>query len=459
MSCPSEKDLSCPICFDIFSDPVVLSCSHSFCRACLQRWWSERRRDACPLCKEISSFRSPPCNLALKNLCETFTLERRKNPPKEPEDLCSLHAETLKLFCLDHQRPVCLICRDAKDHSDHRFRPIGEAAQDCRDDLARILKPLKKKLAQLKQAKESCDGTAEHIKTQSKHTERLIRNQFNWLHRLLEEEEEARVAALRDEEKQKCRDMKDRIEVLNRAIQLLSDTIRTAEEELRAADLRFLLNYKAAAASVKYCPLLDDPQTPRGALIDEAKHLGNLAYNIWTQLKKSASFAPVLLDPNTAHPELVLSADLTSVTFGPRQNLPENPERFDQHHCVLGAEGFASGTHGWDVEVRRVQNWGVGVVSESVRRKGQIRDGFWGICLFNGDVTAVSHPVPSRHLPVKKLRRVRVQLDWDGGTLSFFDLDSDRHIHTFIHRFTEKMFPFIGTNNKLPVRILPVTNW
>ncbi|MEQ2158203.1 hypothetical protein GOODEAATRI_009858 [Goodea atripinnis] len=459
MSSQSEKDLSCPICYDIFRDPVVLSCSHSFCKDCLQRWWSERRKDSCPLCKEISSFRSPPCNLVLKNLCEAFTLERKKKPPKEPEDLCSIHAETLKLFCLDHQQPVCLICRDSKAHSNHRFRPISEAAQDHREDLLRMLKPLKKKLMHLKQVKGSCDETAQHIKIQVKYTERLIMKQFSRLHQLLEEEEDARITALREEEKRKFKEMRERTEALNRAIRVLSDTIRTTEEELKAADLSFLQNYKDTSTRVKYCPLLEDPQPPSGALIDEAKHLGNLTYNIWTKMKKMVSYTPILLDPKTAHPELILSADLTCLQIGPRQKLPDNPERFDQHHCVLGSEGFNSGTHGWDVEVRHDQNWGVGIVKESVQRKGEIQDGFWGICLFNGNFMAVSHPPQNKDLPVKKLKRIRVQLDCDGGMLSFFDLDTDKHIHTFIHMFTEKMFPFIGTNNKLPVRILPVTNW
>uniref|UniRef100_A0A3Q2QX30 Uncharacterized protein n=1 Tax=Fundulus heteroclitus TaxID=8078 RepID=A0A3Q2QX30_FUNHE len=233
----AEKDLSCPICYDIFKDPVVLSCSHSFCKVCLQRWWSESRRDSCPLCKEISPFRSPPCNLALKNLCEAFTLERKKKPPKAPGDLCSVHAEPLKLFCLDHQRPVCLVCRDSRAHQDHGVRPLGEAAQDRREDLLRSLRPLKRRLELLKQAKGRCDQTAEHVRVR-----------FSRLHRLLEEEEDdARMAALREEEKRKGKKARERTEVLDRAIRLLSDTIRTTQEELRAADLSFLQNYTEAS--------------------------------------------------------------------------------------------------------------------------------------------------------------------------------------------------------------------
>uniref|UniRef100_A0A3P8RD96 RING-type domain-containing protein n=1 Tax=Astatotilapia calliptera TaxID=8154 RepID=A0A3P8RD96_ASTCA len=36
------EDLCCPACQEVFRDPVLLSCSHSFCKDCLKRWWRER---------------------------------------------------------------------------------------------------------------------------------------------------------------------------------------------------------------------------------------------------------------------------------------------------------------------------------------------------------------------------------------------------------------------------------
>ncbi|XP_026149902.1 zinc-binding protein A33-like [Mastacembelus armatus] len=462
MAFRSEKDFSCPVCLDIFINPVVLSCSHSFCKACLQAWWTSKQIHECPVCKRRSSKTDPPCNLALKNLCETFLqeLSLKEKASAGPKDLCSLHSEKLKLFCLDHQDPVCVVCRDSRTHAGHTFRPIDEAVQDYREQLQRSLNRLQDRLEHLNQVKVNWDQAAEHIKLQAQHTERLIQEQFKKFHQFLQEEEEARMAALREEEEQKSQMMEDRIRVLTDDIAALSETIRATEVKLRAEDITFLHNYKAVVEKAPQRPLLLDTALPRGSLLDQAKHVGNLAFNIWNKMKDMVSYSPVILDPNTANPHLTVSAGLTGVqyTLAERERqVPRNPERFEDYVTVLGYEGFKSGIHSWDVTVRNDTNWAVGAIGESVPRTGEILSGYWEIWFHDGKCRAYSPPHIDRVLSVRNpIQRIRVHLDWDRGKLSFFDLDTKQNLYTFSQTFTERLFPFINTLNTTAMWISPV---
>uniref|UniRef100_A0A3Q4I7G0 RING-type domain-containing protein n=1 Tax=Neolamprologus brichardi TaxID=32507 RepID=A0A3Q4I7G0_NEOBR len=71
MESQPEANLKCPICLEIFQDPVILWCSHGFC---LQRWWTETSV-TCPICRTTFLQGDPPQNLALKNLCEAYLLQ------------------------------------------------------------------------------------------------------------------------------------------------------------------------------------------------------------------------------------------------------------------------------------------------------------------------------------------------------------------------------------------------
>ncbi len=126
MASLSEGDFSCPACHQIFKNPVVLSCSHIVCKECLQKFWRTKKTQECPICRRRSSEHDPPLNLALKNLCESFLKERNERRSSGSEEICSLHREKFKLFCLEDKQLVCVVCMNSQKHVNHTFRPIDE---------------------------------------------------------------------------------------------------------------------------------------------------------------------------------------------------------------------------------------------------------------------------------------------------------------------------------------------
>lgn len=59
-----DNDLSCAICQDIYVNPLILNCSHSFCKFCVYKWLSKKK--GCPQCRVRVTFQAE--NLALRNI-------------------------------------------------------------------------------------------------------------------------------------------------------------------------------------------------------------------------------------------------------------------------------------------------------------------------------------------------------------------------------------------------------
>ncbi|NWQ72101.1 BT1A1 protein, partial [Neopipo cinnamomea] len=144
----------------------------------------------------------------------------------------------------------------------------------------------------------------------------------------------------------------------------------------------------------------------------------------------------VVLDPDTAHCELVLSDDGKSVKRDDtQQDIPNIPERFDVWRCVLGRDGFTSGKHYWEVEVEFAGEWIVGVFRENVRRKGDIEfkpeEGIWAVGKRAVFLKAFTSPRPTLFPEIKAPRRIRVSLDYEEGRVAFFSVDEGIPIFTF----------------------------
>ncbi|XP_033996442.1 nuclear factor 7, ovary-like [Trematomus bernacchii] len=446
-----ESYLSCHVCSETFRDPVSLGCSHSFCSSCLQKFWEQSKNKNCPICKRKSSKEYPWANFTLKELSDSFA-ERQEAGSSETEKgekklevVCSKHQEEPKLFCKDEERAVCPVCEFSL-HQGHKVVPVEQAVSELKDLLTSDLGSLQDKRNKYKGVEKTYNAVIQVSKKQLLSTERQITAEFNKLHQFLKEEEESRLAALREEEEQKGKTISREMKSIQEHISSLSHSISAVEEELQKHNGPFLSSYKATQSRARVQSSLSDPQLLSGALIDVAKHLGNLSFRVWEKMKDQVHFSPVILDPNTANRWLSLSDDLTSVRRGDKdQQLPDNPERFTNGADVLGSEGFSSGKHSWEVEVGDYPVWNIGYTKESADRKGKIfvspRYGIWCLEHSSGKYTNGAGETVGVE---KNLQRIRVQLDYDRGEVSFYDPEHMTHICTHRDTFTEELFPYFG---------------
>ncbi|XP_033955367.1 nuclear factor 7, brain-like [Pseudochaenichthys georgianus] len=446
-----ESFLSCHVCSETFRDPVSLGCSHSFCSSCLQTFWEQTKNKNCPICKRKSSKDFPRVNFALNELSDSFAGRQEagssetEKGEKEVEVVCSKHPEEPRLFCKDEERAVCPICEFSL-HRSHEVVPEEQAVSELKDLLTSDLGSLQDKRDKYKGVETTYNEVIQVSEKQLLSTERQIRAEFIKLHQFLKEEEESRLAALREEEELKGKTVSREMKSIQEHISSLSHSISAVEEELQKHNGPFLSSYKATQSRARVQSALSDPQLLPGALKDVAKHLGNLSFRVWEKMKDQVHFSPVLLDPNTASSWLSLSDDLTSVRRGDTsQQLPDNPERCSNSARVLGSEGFSSGRHSWEVEVGDHPDWNIGLTKESADRKGKIcaspEYGIWCLAHRSGKYTNGD----GKTLRVEKnLRRIRVQLDYDRGEVSFYDPEDMTHICTHRDTFPEELFPYFS---------------
>ncbi|XP_006775436.2 PREDICTED: E3 ubiquitin-protein ligase TRIM58 [Myotis davidii] len=170
----------------------------------------------------------------------------------------------------------------------------------------------------------------------------------------------------------------------------------------------------------------------------------------------------VKLDPATAHPSLLLTADLRSVQDGELwRDVPNNPERFDTWPCILGLQNFSSGRHYWEVMVGERAEWGLGVSQDTVPRKGETtpspENGVWAMWLLkeNEYMVLASPSVPLLHL--ERPRRIGIFLDYEAGEISFYDITNGSYIYTFSQLFNGVLRPYFFICDTNPLVLPPMT--
>ncbi|KAL2093800.1 hypothetical protein ACEWY4_011112 [Coilia grayii] len=446
--------LRCLICSETLVDPVSLQCNHSFCQNCLTQYWNQTYCRDCAVCKRELPKESPGINTSLKELADTFAGRPQLDKTKKREVVCSKHPKKPTWFCVDEGITVCEDCQHPLQHAGHQLKRVKEAVESVREKLQSNLERMEQQLDTCIYADKVYKNIVKHMASQRAATEKKIREEFEQLHQFLKEEEKTRLVALKEEEDKKRKAIDRELNIIQGQMLSLENAIHQVIKSvltIHDSSLRSLVCDCRAQCT------LQDPQVMTGTLIDEAKHIGNLKFKVCMKLQEKVQYTPVILDSNTAAGWVVLSDDLTSVRYTtPRQNLPDNPERFVEHAIVLGAQGFTSGKHSWDVQVGDRAKWVIGVAREGIDRKEDSylkpEYGLWVIWKHGDEYHATGKTLLLQSAP----QRITVELDYEGRCMAFYDSRDMSLIFKYNDRFKEKMFPYFNTQvdrSKAPIQI------
>lgn len=124
---PFQQELRCSVCRDIFKNPLLLPCTHSFCEECLQAS-AKCSGNRCPLCRQDFAEGQAIPNRVLSDVCQAYA----KYSPlgiQKPDSVagCKMHMKPLVLYCEKDEQPVCVDCVTL-----HRLRPLTEAVPFCK---------------------------------------------------------------------------------------------------------------------------------------------------------------------------------------------------------------------------------------------------------------------------------------------------------------------------------------
>ncbi|XP_055988487.1 E3 ubiquitin-protein ligase TRIM38-like [Sorex fumeus] len=435
----------CPICLELITRPMSIDCGHSFCHVCITRIIESQRQETfhCALCREPFTRNSLRPNRQLENLIESFK-EVNKN-------MCEQHGERLHLFCENDGQLICWCCERSPQHRGHVTALVENACQDYK-------KKLESTLTKLKQMQDQCNKLKMSMEEQITNWEKTIEKEkqnihtdFETLYIFLHEEEKSQLSKLEKQKEQALKRLQADRTSLKMQRNRLKNHIVELEKKYQEPECKLLQNVKdilSRSSSVK----LELPET-----FPLDSHIECSVSELYLDVKKMLKSyqVNVTLDPNTAHPDLLVSEDRRCVT-GPNSGESLQTERRRHNrlfYSVLGCEGFTSGRHYFEVVVRDKDECSIGVCLESVQRDGdQVQEpltGFWTIRLLDQPrfvvAMASSQSLLSR---MEQLQVLGVFLDYEAGLVSFYNMTTGSHIFTFPKAsFPETLRPFFQVCN------------
>ncbi|XP_071067144.1 tripartite motif-containing protein 26-like isoform X1 [Dasypus novemcinctus] len=447
-----EEEVTCSICLDYLRDPVSIDCGHIFCRGCAADVHpAAGGRPICPLCKMPFKKEKVRPVWQLASLVENIERLRvdkdqqlgEAAPEQQDAKLCARHREKLHYFCEDDGQLLCVLCRESREHRRHTAVLVDKAAQPHREKILNHLSTLRRDRDKIQgfQAKGDSDivATLDTRDFLSRYPRKKV-----WIGKPI-------------------------APVIKKRTSEFSDKLLSLQQGLREFQGKLLRDLEYTTVSVTL-----DPQSASGHLLlsEDRKCVSYRSLRCRAHLPQQFDCEPGVLGSKgftwgRVYWEVEVQREGWSwdgeedseeegEEGGEEEEDDDDDDDYDEEDC------YGDGYDGWETEEdedsqgeedegegggeEAVGSCLVGVARDSVERKGALplwpEDGVWALRLSRAGVWAHTRP-EVQLLPAKRPRRVGVALDYEGGTVTFTNAESQELLYTFSATFTQRLVPFL----------------
>lgn len=271
-----EKQLSCPICLDMFTKPVViLPCQHNLCRSCASDLYDSRN----PYRFSGGVFRCPTCrfevvldrhgvhglqrNLLVENIIDIYKQQQEVSSNSSPDTnlkpietkgpMCQEHEEErINIYCVTCQAPTCSMCKVFGQHKDCEVAPLASVYQTQKGELGVAIDSLVSSNGRLQALLSQMEDACRLVQENAQRAKQGLSERFDLLYAVLEERKAILLEQITKEQDEKVaslRTLAQRYGERLLASTELTDTAVRALEQGGAAE--FLLASKGLISQTK----------------------------------------------------------------------------------------------------------------------------------------------------------------------------------------------------------------
>ena len=390
--------------------------------------------------------------------------------------ICKIHHQPLDYVCSNDQNILCYECLD-RDHKNHNTVKLEvwmktklDQLKDSQEKVDELIRQRQEKIIDLQNSIQAGKTNVERARSgnwKAMHASiRYIKRSFAELQEVLDDKQSAVEAhgkgLVKEIEKeivqltQKNAELQQ-LQPNNDCIQFIK-SVRNVQIDPPA----LTKDWDAESIDCDYSKVEEAVNQLQMSVMNEALMLCDPEL---PEMQRCS--VEVVFDPETAHHLLSVSEDGKQVQYGQfGLTVPRNPQRFECVHNVLAKEGFKANPFYYEIQVKGKTEWDLGVASESINRKGEIRlspqNGYWTIWLRKGnEYTANAGPAIVLNF-TKKPQKIGIFVNYEKGQVAFYDVEESVEIYAFTGcTFTGKLFPFFSPGadvdgNKAPLIITPV---